>query len=226
MLRPDSLLSGLWTHRPIFVVLGLVVVALVLLVTRPWTWHERRLPLFLLAWLAVATIFFILSLWPYVADRFIYVPDCALAVLIGVVALRASESRLEWSPVRKWASYGASFALAVWIAAGPWMLLNRGQLNIDAGNKAALILHQMHVLVPNPPVGALFVVRDVPYNPTPQIAPGNDGPYLFNNGLASAVRLEYGRTDISVVVGRDNTTPAPAGAFLFDIRDGNAVLIP
>jgi hypothetical protein len=226
MVRPDVLISGLWTHRPIFVAFGLLVVALVLLLTRPWTWREKRVPLFVLAWLAVATTLFILSLWPYVTDRFVYVPDIALAVLIGVVALRASDARPQWSPVRKWASYAAACALVVWIAVGGWMLLGRGRLNIDAGEKDASIVHEIHALVPDPPPGAVFVVRDVPVLASPAIPPGNDGPYLFNSGLDSAIRLEYGRSDLKITLGRDNSTPAPAGAYVFDIQNGYVVRIP
>jgi hypothetical protein len=211
----------------IFLGLALVVIAAVVLLTRPWRWSEKRVPLFLLAWLAVATTFFILSLWPYIADRFLYVPDCALAILIGVVALRAIDARPQWTPAMKWADCAAAGALVIWIAAGSWMMLGRGQMNIDAGNEDASILHQIHSLVPNPPQGAVFVVRDVPYNPTPQIAPGNDGPYLFNNGLQDGIQLEYGRSDLRVVVGRDASTPTQPGAFLLDIHaDGTVILIP
>jgi hypothetical protein len=226
LVRPDLPLNSLWTHRWVYVALGLLVVALVMLLTRPWAWREKRIPAFAVAWLVVATSFFILSLWPYVTDRFLYVTDCALAVLIGVVAVRASDARPKWSAVRKWASYAAVCVLAAWIAAGPWMLLNRGQLNIDAGEKDASILREIHAMVPDPPPGAVFVVGYVPVMASSAIPPGNDGPYLFNSGLDSAIRLEYGRSDLTVVVLRGGSSSAPAGAFVFEIRDGSVVRMP
>jgi hypothetical protein len=225
LFRPDALLSGLWAHRPLFAAAALVVwIGLVLLV-RPWTWREKRVPLFVAAWFVVATAFFILSLWPYIADRFLYVPDCALAVLIAVAALRVSELRSQWSPLMKRVNYAMAFILAVWIAMGPWMMLGRGQLNVTAGDQAASITHQIHVLVPNPPPGTVFVILEVPYFTRPDVPPGNDGPYLFNNGMQSAIRLEYGRGDLSVVVSRTKALPSIKGDFLLDIREDTTVVL-
>ena len=227
LFRPDALLSGLWTHRPLFAAVALLLVVCLVLLTKPWTWAEKRVPLFVLAWFATATAFFILSLWPYIADRFLYVPDCALAVLIAVTALRASETRPGWSAATKWANYAAAGALAIWIAAGAWMMVDRGQLNITAGDQAASITHQTHVLVPNPPPGTVFVFLEVPFLTSPDVPPGNDGPYLFNNGLQSAIRLEYGRTDLFVAISRTTEVPATRSAYLLDIRaDTTVVLMP
>ena len=106
------------------------------------------------------------------------------------------------------------------------MMLDRGQLNIAAGDHAAQIVKEIHALVPNPPQGAIFVVRDVPSMDTPAIPPGNDGAYLFNNGLPAAIHFEYGRSDLTVIVGRDGSALAPAGAFLIDIRGYSVVLLP
>ena len=118
----------------------------------------------------------------------------------------------------------AACIVAAWIAAGMWMLVNRGQLNIGAGEQAASIVREVHALVPDPPRGAVFIFGNVPVWASPTIPPGNTGPYLFNNGLDSAIRLEYDRSDLFVVVSRDSSSAT--GAFVFDIRDGSVVRIP
>ena len=226
LVRPDLLLNSLWTWRWIYVALGLLAVTLVLLLTRPWAWRERRIPAFVVAWLAVATSFFILSLWPYIADRFVYVPDCALAVLIGVIAARAGDARPAWSPVRRWASFAVTCAFATWIAAGLWMLFDRGQLWIGAGEQAASIVREVHALVPIPPRDAVFIFRNVPAMTSAAIPPGNTGPYLFDNelSLGSAIRLEYDRSDLTVV--RGDSSSATGRTFVFETRDGSVVQIP
>lgn len=227
LMRPDSLLNSLWTQRWIYVALGLLVVAVVVLLTRPWSWREKRIPAFVVAWLAVATSFFVLSLWPYVADRFVYVPDCALAVLIGVVAARAVAAWPEWSRPRRWAGSAVAFMGVAWIAAGLWMLFNRGQLWIGAGEQAASVVSEVHALVPDPPRDAVFIFRNVPDETSPAIPPGNTGPYVFHNGLDSAIRLEYDRSDLTAVRGDSSSGSSATGrTFVFEIRDGSVVEIP
>ena len=227
LFRPDELLSGLWAHRPLFAAAALVLWVCIVLLVRPWSWREKRVPLFVAGWFVVATAFFILSLWPYIADRFLYVPECALAILIAVAALRVGESRPQWSAARKWVNCAMACVLAVWIAVGGWMMLGRGQLNVTAGDQAASITHQIHVLVPNPKPGAVFVVLETPFLMRPDVPPGNDGPYLFNNGLQSAVRLEYGRGDLSVYAARTRELPPLKADYVLDIReDTSVVLLP
>lgn len=80
--------------------------------------------------------------------------------------------------------------------------------------------------MPNPRPGSVFVFLDVPFLTSPDVAPGNDGPYLFNNGLQSAIRLEYGRTDLFVTVVRTDAVPPTKGDFLLDIRGTTVVLMP
>jgi hypothetical protein len=224
-VRPEVLLS-LWSHRIIYVVLGLMIIGVLLLLTRPWTWKDRRTPTFVVAWWVVATSYFVLSLWPYVADRFLFVPDCALAVLIGVVLARAGDSRVEWSKVRRWASYAATGVLVAWIATGLWMLYGRGQLWINAGDQADSIVRGIHALLPDPPPDSVFIILDVPDETSPAIPPGNTGPYVFHNGLDRALQLAYNRDDITVGVVRGNSASAQAGALVFDIRDGVVVRLP
>lgn len=225
LFRPDELLSGLWAHRPLFAAAALVVWVAIVVLVRPWTWREKRVPLFVAGWFVVATAFFILSLWPYIADRFLYVPDCALAVLIAVAALRVGESRPQWSTAMKRVNYAMACVLAVWIAVGAWMMLGRGQLNVTAGDEAASITHQIHVLVPNPKPGAVFVVLETPFLTNPDVAPGNDGPYLFNNGLQSAVRLEYGTSDLSIYAARTKELPSLKADYVLDIREDTSVVL-
>jgi len=226
LVRPDFALESLWTHRWRYVALGSMAVVFVLLVARPWAWREKRIPVFLVAWLIVATSYYTLSLWPYIADRFLYLPDCALAVLIGVVAARAGDAWPEWSRVRRWAGSAAAVALVVWSAAGLWMLFNRGQLWIDAGQQAASIVREIHTLVPDPPRDAVFVFRNPPAMASPPIPPGNTGAYVFANimGLDSAIRLEYGRSDLTVVTG--DASLAAGKVFVFELRNGSVVQVP
>lgn len=225
IVRPNFLLEQ-WDHRIIYVVLGLLAIGTLVLVTRPWTWKDRRVPVFVVAWWITATSYFVLTLWPYVADRFLFVPDCALAVLIGVVLARAGESHMGWSSIRRWANLAAAAALVVWTATGFWMLHSRGLLWINAGNQAASIVSAIHTLAPNPPPNAYFIVLDVPDETSPAIAPGNTGPYVFHNGLDRALQLAYDRTDITVDVERGSTAPAHPGALIFDVRDGTVVQMP
>jgi hypothetical protein len=226
-VRPEMLVSW-WDHRWIYVALGLAIIAVIVFLTKPWTWPERRTSAFVIAWWALATSYFVLSLWPYIADRFVYVPDCALAVLIGLVAARTFDTRVNLSQARRWGNVAIAAVLVAWVAAGLWMLYGRGQLWIKAGDEAASITHTIHALVPNPPPNSVFIVLDVPHETQPAIPPGNTGPYVFHNGLESAIRLEYNRSDLTVVPveGSSLPTPAPAAAFVFDVRDGSVVQIP
>lgn len=224
-IRPEMLVSW-WNHRWVYVALGLAVIAIVALLTRPWAWSEKRVPAFVVVWWVLATSYFVLSLWPYIADRFMYVPDCAVAVLIGVVAARAIEMREGWTSMRRWASFGLAGVLVAWMASGLWMLYGRGQLWIKAGDQADAIVGSIHALAPNPPPNSVFIVLDVPDETSPAIPPGNTGPYVFHNGLEWAIGLAYGRNDITVQVVRGGSAPTPAGALVFDVRDGSVVPLP
>ena len=104
------------------------------------------------------------------------------------------------------------------------MLFGRGQLWIGAGEQAASILREVHALVPDPPRDAVFIFRNVPDETSPAIPPGNTGPYVFHVGLQSAIRLEYDRSDLTVVGG--DSSSATGRAFVFEVRDGSVVQMP
>lgn len=215
-VRPDSLLSGIWTRRFSLAAATLVTVAVALALVRPWTWRTWRPALYGAAWVAGTTLFFILALFPYVTDRFVYVPDMGLALLL---AAAAAESRRRWPAASRAARAGAALvglAVILWIAAGASMLAHRGQLWDRAGARARSIVESTAALVPDPPPNALFVFREVPDSDTPDVPPGNTGPYLFRNGLRAALRIRYGRTDLEVKRGPDG----PPGAILLVIDGG------
>jgi hypothetical protein len=166
------------------------------------------------------------TLWPYVADRFIYVPDAAVAVLVGLALVRTVESRRSWSRLRMWANVLVGVALVAWIAGGVWMLHARGQLWLGAGQQAQTIVDGVQRLLPDPPPNAVIVVLGVPDETVPAIPPSNTGPYVFHNGLDSAIHLAYDRYDLTVIVVRDaDATSAPPGAYVFDYRDGSIVRV-
>jgi hypothetical protein len=106
------------------------------------------------------------------------------------------------------------------------MLFNRGQLWIDAGQQATSIIREIHTLVPDPPRDAVFVFRNPPAMASPAIPPGNTGAYVFANimGLDSAMRLEYGRSDLTVVT--DDASSAAGKVFVFELRNGSVVQVP
>src|SRR5262249_36884203 len=147
------------------------------------------------SWLAIAVAYAVVSLWPYVSDRFLYVPDMALAVLVGWIA---GEGYRAWPRTWPGRLFGALAlgALLGWIALGAYGLYHRGARWSAAGQDARHIIEHIHASVPAPPRNASFCLVGAVDSSWPVIPPGNTGPYLFRNGLAPALRMRFERTDL------------------------------
>lgn len=192
-LRPDALIS---TEAPtLLIALVLFGFAAMLL---PQRWRHARVVLFGAAWVAGTGFFFILALWPYIADRFLYIPGAGVAIVVGALVTEAlRRTREGYVPATSAAVVVA--VLTAWIAVGAVALNTRGVLWTMAGERAAWILEQVVTLHPTPAAGATFSFRGVPHSLSPEIPPGNTGPYIFHNGLDHALAVVYGRDDITVV---------------------------
>jgi hypothetical protein len=198
VVRPEALIAHVWTHRVVTATVVLVCAGTVVALSRPWAWRERAAALFAVGWIVIGVGYVVLALWPYVSDRFLYVADMGLALLLGCLA---AELVRGWRGASGRGRVPAAFVLALlaaWIAAGGIMLRHRGALWAAAGSAAEEILVAIHAAVPAPPANARFCVHGVPESYVTTVAPGNTGPYVFRNGLPAALALRYGRSDLSV----------------------------
>jgi hypothetical protein len=192
-LRPDALIVK---EAPTLAI-ALTIVGLILLL-QPWRWNHVRTALFGAGWTVGTSAFFILALWPYIADRFLYIPSAGVAIVGGSLAAEAVRRSSE--------SMGSAIAaglvvgtLAAWIAVGAFTLNARGALWTGAGVRAAHIVQQVMALYPHPRPEATFSFRGVPHSFAPVIPPGNTGPYVFHNGLPEALAVAYVRDDLDIV---------------------------
>lgn len=181
---------------------------------KPWRWREARALVFAAGWMGLASFFFVWALWPYVADRFWYIPDLGLALLVGVVASHTIDeyARGRWTRI---AVTGAALVFGVWLAIGIFMLIQRGALWTRAGAEAQMIVQRVQELVPNPPPHTTFVMDQLPDSYYVTFAPGNTGPYLFRNGIREALRLHYNRADVRVVRGFNSPDAGSATAPIY-----------
>ena len=205
-VRPDALRAAMPSHRPALAIASLTAVSVLLVLLGSWRWRRWRAILFGAGWLVGTTLFYILALFPYVSDRFVYLPDTGLALCVGAIA---AETWRSWPAARgatRIAMAVAAGALMVWLATGALMLSARGASWDGAGTRDQEIIESLVALIPSPPPSATFVFRAIPDSDSPKIPPGNTGPYLFRNGLGSAVRLRYGRSDLVVKRGEDGGT--------------------
>jgi len=172
-------------------------------------------------------LYFILALWEYISDRFLYVPDMGLGLLVAVAGAefinrRSSGASTRFSKIAD-AVVGA---FAVWLAAGAIMLLDRGALWTASGEEARSLVEQVHTLVPEPPANPVFVARNLPDSYYLPIPPGNIGPYLFRHGFDDALRFRYGRDDIyAFPEGRVPDGVPAANEILLSIDNGHVQLV-
>lgn len=213
-VRSEWLLGFVWSYRPLFAVVLMAGVVVLMVWLKPWRWHKARALAFAAGWMGLSSFFFVWALWPYVADRFWYVPDAGLALLVGVVASHALDefTRGRWARV---AVTSGALVLGMWVAVGVVMLVQRGKLWTRAGAEAQMIVQRVQELVPNPPLHTTFVMDQLPDSYYVTFAPGNTGPYLFRNGIREALRLRYNRADVRVVRGWDSPDAGTATAPIY-----------
>ncbi len=169
---------------------------MVAVLLRPWTWRDWRAAVFAAGWTAGASSFAILALFPYVADRFLYLADVGLALLLGAAT---AEVLRAWPAAGTGARVGlaaGATVVAAWLAIGPVALAERGRLWAAAGAQARAIVEATVRLVPDPPPRATIVFSGPLDSYAVTIPPGNTGPYLFRTGIGAALRLAYGRPDL------------------------------
>lgn len=196
LLRPDALIVQHAAGLP-----ALALGALVALIGgRHWThWPAFR---YGLIWAVGTSLFFVLSLFPYTADRFLYIPTGGIATAIGALVAQAIQRWQETGLPRLRGAMGVGL-IAVWIAAGALTLWSRSGSWTAAGDEAQAIVTETVRLYPHPPLDAVLAFSGVPEFGA-QFPPGNSGPYIFHNGLSDALALAYGRDDLQVVELRPN----------------------
>ncbi|HET9878461.1 MAG TPA: hypothetical protein VFQ81_04030 [Candidatus Limnocylindria bacterium] len=157
-----------------------------------------RPALFGIGWTLGTCLFFVIVRYPYMTDRFLYVPFAGVALLAGVIMACAQDRWGEgWSGRTRVAAVAA--VMGVWVWSGAGMLIERGARWTAAGDEAARIVGEVMREWPQPPSHGLFIVDGAPHSLAPEFSPGNTGPYVFHNGLAAALRLAYGREDLGAV---------------------------
>jgi hypothetical protein len=229
VVRTDPLLGLLWSYRPAFAAavgaLGLALLAL----TAPWRSNAWRPLAFGIAWAALGSLFFVLALWPYVADRFIYVPVMGMAVAMGGLVASAMQTWPRVAAAHRALLAAAGAALVLWVAIGAVSLADRGRRWVEASELAWQIATELNELMPSPTAGNTVLVYDVPRMLRPTILPGNTGPYVYVNGLEWAMRLAYGWPDDLAVPDHPELYPpeypVPTQGYVFTFRvvDGHVV---
>lgn len=215
LVRPDSLIAYVWIHRAAMALAGTVSAAVVFGLLRPPTWRRSAAALFAAGWTLIGVAYAVLALWPYVSDRFLYAPNMGLSLLLGCLVGEAVRAWGASSSRRRALRAAGIGALAAWVAVGGATLRHRGALWSAAGSEAERLVMEIHAGAPAPPANATFCVNGVPDSYRTTIAPGNTGPYVFRNGLPSALRLRYSRSDLFV---HRNCTTASVVVWLTDGR--------
>jgi hypothetical protein len=196
-VRPDAFLQDIWVHQVVFVAWGGVLGLMLVAALRPWSWISLRPSAFAFGWLVGGSLFFALTLWPYIPDRFLYIPAMGMAMLVGTSLAELPTGWRVGTGVRKAGLVAAGAVFIAWFVLGVPMLVERGAMWLEAGDQAASIVGSVRNMVPDPPADTVFFFTDIPDSTTPAIPPGNSGPYLFHNGLTAALQLAYGRSDLS-----------------------------
>jgi hypothetical protein len=230
LLRPDRLIDFLRPydaqHQHRLAVTAALVGALLLVAAalRVWRWRDGRVIAFGLAWCGISTALLVYALYPYVSDRFLYYPTMGLAVAIGGAAQQAVDAWTESPPRWRLAAAGVLAVYAAWLAAGVVTLWQRGGEWMAAGQTVASIFDSTHQLEPVLLPGTVLVYSHVPDSRTPDIPPGNTGPYLLRNGIAPGVQTRYdGRRDVIVIEAGTPVPPRPTQVVCLDIRGADVV---
>jgi hypothetical protein len=173
-------LSQIWVDHPMLFGAAVAVAALILLAAAiVGRSHVSRIGL---AWLAIFTAPSLLSM---PGERNIYLASVGLAVFIGAV-YRALDfrgaplpSREPALPATRWLRPATCAVVAVWLVMCVVQQVLMGRLT-GAGDK---VYRDLQALLPDPPQNArIYVVNQSPLNSV---------------GFAQALRLRYGRSDLS-----------------------------
>lgn len=220
VIRTELLLTLVWHYRIVFSMLIGAALGIFIWFAKPWRWAERLMLLFATGWTALASFFFVWALWPYVADRFWYVPDMGLALVVGTVAAHYQRAFPLLSLPKRAVVVSAAGLLVVWVIVGAVMLVQRGQLWQRAGDEALFIVTRVQELVPSPPSNPTFVFDVIPDSYYESFPPGNTGPYLYRNGLRSALRFRYGRPDVRVALAGSEQARSATNPIYLSIAQG------
>lgn len=207
-VRGDPLVAQLWVHRRLIFAVLVAAFAAIALAIQPWRWRPLRPLIFALAWIVLATAFFILPLWPYVADRFVYVPDIGVGLLAAAAVAGVTGAARSWSRSRRSLATMLGVVGAVWLVVGGLTLVDRAGRWVDAGDQSTAILRNLEPYLRTAAPSSLVVVLGVPDESTRPIPPGNTGPYMFHNGFSSACAVAAQRSDLIVTT---RLVDVPAG---------------
>jgi hypothetical protein len=215
-VRPEAAVERIWTHRIAFAGATSLILIVLASLLRPWTWRHWPRLMFAFGWLAGSVVYFLLALWPYVSDRFLYIPDMGLALCIGTVTAEVVEQWATISRRERIAAGAVAAAFVAWLLTGAAMIHGRAERWAQAAVVAQRIVDRIYDLQPAIPAGSTLCVAGVPDSLLPEIAPGNTGPYVFRNGFPSAVYHRYGRRDFAIA------SNCKTG-FVFQISDDGTV---
>jgi hypothetical protein len=224
-VRGDDLLALLWTQRPLIMIIVVSVGLVFLALAAPWRWPDWRPFALGLAWAALGSALYLVTLWPYVADRFVYVPAMGAALAIGAALAGVLAA---WSQTPKSRRYGlvlAGVVLLAWLSAGPVTLADRGRRWVASAEAARVLAADLYALLPAPAPGTQVLVYDVPRMQPPLFPPGNTGPYMYMNGMGWAMRVRYGwPADVALPTHPElHEVPDSSVVIEFEVVDGHVV---
>lgn len=226
-VRPDALLSDIWGNRGRYIKLGVAGLAISIALLRPWEWRQFKPIVFAMGWVVGASLFFALTLWPYIPDRFLYIPDVGLALLVGAIVASAAELASRRGRVYRGGLAAMSLVVVAWLVVGVPMIIDRGSRWISGGDEATAVLDSTQRALPQPPKNATLVFQQLPDAVYPVIPPGNSGAWVFHNqaSLHEGLQLRYHRGDFIVV--QDGAVPssAPGPVLVLRVEGGSVVLI-
>jgi hypothetical protein len=223
-LRGDPLIAPVRDLRPETFAALVVVIGVGLVMLRPWNWANRRPALFGLGWTLAASVYFVIALWMYVADRFVYVPAMGVAVLLGAVVPELASQLRSTSRRDRIGAASVSVLVVLWIGLGAWTVLERGQRWVAAGERAKVLAAGVDALVPDPQPGLFVIVAGQPHSLRPVFPPGNTGPYVFLNGMEWMMRSVYSwPASVRLPSPRENTSPPSDAQVIYLYIDDDRV---